>query len=302
MGNNKKDKGHLRRSNALLILGIFIGILSIVLFFNFYNKFKKVGEVKKEKPTPIIIHIEEEPAKVETAPAVSPEIIKKDKPKIAIVIDDMGQNMWQMQQLLETDIPVTIAVIPFLPHSKDVAEQANKLGLEVLLHIPMEPKDLSNHNPGKGGLFTTMSDDKIYEQVLEEIDAVPYIKGVNNHMGSRFTEDENHMRIVLNAVKERGLFFLDSMTTPKSKATMIANEIGLNAGQRQVFLDNKQDVSYIKGQIGKLLQTARKKGKAVAIGHPHPATFATIREMSDELKNGEFDLVPVSELIIPPVQ
>ncbi|MBI5682179.1 MAG: divergent polysaccharide deacetylase family protein [Deltaproteobacteria bacterium] len=298
MGNNsKKKKGHLKNSNALIILGAFIGIAAAVLLFNYYSKGKKAPEIKEKEYVPAVTQPEEKPDKVET-PAILPEVIERTKPKIAIVIDDMGQNIRQLRELLDMDIPVTIAVLPFLPRSMDVAEEANREGLEILLHIPMEPKDLEGNNPGKGALFTTMSEYEIYEQVLKEIEAVPYIKGVNNHMGSRFTEDEDRMRVVLGAIKEKNLFFLDSNTTAKSKALMIANEIGLNAAQRQVFLDNKQDISYIKGQIDELLRIARKRGRAIAIGHPHPVTFTAIKEMSDKLKNGEIDIVPVSELIM----
>ncbi|MBI5894366.1 MAG: divergent polysaccharide deacetylase family protein [Deltaproteobacteria bacterium] len=298
MGNNKKNKGHLKKSNALIIFGVVIGILAAVIFFKYYHaeeKIKKVEEIKEAETIPSISKIEEKPLEIEASKPL-PEVIEKIKPKIAIVIDDMGQDIKQLRELLGVDIPITIAILPFLPHSKDVAEEADKNNMEILLHIPMEPKDIKNNNPGKGAILSTMPEDKIYDTLLKDIEAVPHIKGVNNHMGSKLTEDEARIRIVLKAVKQKNLFFLDSKTTAKSLAYKIAKEIGLNAAQRQIFLDNEQDVSYIKNQITELIKMAKKNGSAIAIGHPHPSTFAAIKEMASELKSEEIEVVSVSQL------
>ena len=294
MSKGEKNKGHLKKSNALIIFGAVIGIALAVIFFNYYGK-EKVEEIKKAEPAPSVAKLEEKPVEVETFQPL-PKIIEKTKPRVAIVIDDMGQDLKQLRELLEIDIPITIAILPFLPHSKDVAEEANRKDMEILLHIPMEPKDIKSNNPGKGSILTTMSEDKIYDTLLKDIEAVPYIKGVNNHMGSKLTEDEARIRIVLKAVKQKNLFFLDSKTTAKSIAYKIAKEIGLRAAERQIFLDNEQDVSYIKKQISELIKMAKKNGSAIAIGHPHPATFAAIKEMASELKSDEIEVVPVSEL------
>lgn len=299
MVNNKKNKGHLKKSNALIIFGVVIGIAFAAIFFKYYGKkveeTKETKEIKEAETIPPAAKQEEMPAVVETSKPL-PEVIEKTKPKIAIVIDDMGQDIKQLRELLGVDIPITIAILPFLPHSKDVAEEANKNNMEILLHIPMEPKDVKNNNPGKGAVLSTMPEDKIYDTVLKDIEAVPHIKGVNNHMGSKLTEDEARIRIVLKAVKQKNLFFLDSKTTAKSLAYKIAKEIGLRAAQRQIFLDNEQDVSYIKNQISELIKMAKKNGSAIAIGHPHPSTFAAIKEMAAELKSKEIEVVPVSEL------
>ncbi len=236
--------------------------------------------------------------KIEKPPAIGvpPSRPHTLRPRVAIVIDDMGQDMKPLRDLLEMDAPISIAVLPFLPHSKDTAEQAHTRGREVLLHLPMEPKDSHNNDPGEGAVFTNMSEAQIAYEVKRDIDAVPYIKGINNHMGSRFTEDEKLMRIALKAAKANNLFFLDSKTTGKSTAYRVAKEMDIKAASRQVFLDNKEDVNYIKGQILELIEIAKKRGGAIAIGHPHPSTIAALKQMLPRL-NQDVDIVAVSSLI-----
>lgn len=290
MSKNKTSKRGSLLSKTLFIFGIalifsLIGIIGFILYS---------GHKEKEVPfktIPTTPHV----AKIEK-PQLPPVKTYIPKAKVAIVIDDMGQDINQLRKLLEIDAPISIAVLPFLPHSKDIAKEANLKGREVLLHLPMEPKDSMGNNPGEGALYTDMSEAKVDEQVKRGIDAVPYIAGINNHMGSRFTEDERLMRTVLDVVKTKHLFFLDSKTTNKSAAYKLAKEMGVKAASRQVFLDNKEDVDYIKGQIRTLIKIAKKKGSAIAIGHPHPATILAIKEMISKL-NEEVEVVSVSSLI-----
>lgn len=130
-----------------------------------------------------------------------------------------------------------------------------------------------------------------------DMDAIPYITGVNNHMGSRFTEDASLMKEVLAEVKERGLFFLDSKTTGKSKALSAAREAGVRSIGRDVFLDNEQDKEYIKGQLRELIVIAKRRGRAVAIGHPHAETLAALEEMMAEFKSEGIEVVRVGDLL-----
>ncbi|MBI5328449.1 MAG: divergent polysaccharide deacetylase family protein [Deltaproteobacteria bacterium] len=277
-------------SKALFIFGIALGffIMVIVGFILYYGYKAKEGEQKNLLIPPQVAKIEKPPL-----PSVKTFV---PKAKVAIVIDDMGQDIKQLRELLEINLPLSIAVLPFLPYSKDVAKEANVHGRDVLLHLPMEPKDSRNNDPGKGALFTNMSEVKVAEQVKKDIDAVPYITGINNHMGSMFTEDERLMKVVLEIAKTRNLFFLDSKTTSKSAAYRLAKDIGLRAANRQVFLDNKEDINYVKAQIQEVIEIAKKRGSAIAIGHPHPATILAIKEMFHTL-NQDVDVVAVSSLI-----
>lgn len=271
-----------------VLLWIALGVilftsLAFVLWFSYYGWREKVLE----------------PLKVERSPVPTPEVSKLPRPelpKVAIVIDDLGQDIRQLWRVLEIDAPVTVAVLPFLPHSRKVAEEATSMGKEVILHLPMEPKDPSN-NPGRGALFTSMTDEEIEAQLKKDLEAIPYIRGVNNHMGSRFTEDEGRMRVVLEVIKERGLYFLDSKTTPHSTISRLARGIGVRAIDRQVFLDNEQDSEYIKGQVERLITVAKAQGHAVAIGHPHPSTLSALKEMVPLLKEAGVEVVPLSSLV-----
>lgn len=235
-----------------------------------------------------------EPLKVERSPI--PPLPKAELPKVAIVIDDLGQDIRQFWRVLEIDAPVTVAILPFLPHSRKVAEEATSMGKEVILHLPMEPKDASN-NPGRGALSTSMTGEEVEAQLKKDLEAIPYIRGVNNHMGSRFTEDEGRMKVVLEVIKGRGLYFLDSKTTPHSTVSRLAKSMGVRAIDRQVFLDNEEDREYVKGQVERLITIAKDKGHAVAIGHPHPSTLSALKEMLPLLKEAGVEVVPLSSLV-----
>lgn len=285
-------KGNVKRGSLSIKKTLFVFGIALVLFivailvFIFYP-----GKEKPHKPPEVPPQV----AKIEK-PQRQPLMPHTLRPRVAIVIDDMGQDMKPLRDLLEMDAPISVAILPFLPHSRDTAEQAHAKGREVLLHLPMEPKDSGNNDPGEGALFTNMSEAQIAYEVKRDIDAVPYIKGVNNHMGSRFTEDENLMRIALKVAKANNLFFLDSKTTNKSAAYRVAKEMDIKAASRQVFLDNKEDVNYIKAQILELIEIAKKRGSAIAIGHPHPSTIAALKQMLPRL-NQDVDIVAVSSLI-----
>lgn len=287
MAQTRKTKKGPLFLKALFIFGIALVFFIIaILVFIFYPK-----KEKPHKPSALPPQV----AKIEKPPA-PPATVRIPKSKVAIVIDDMGQDIRLLRDILEIDAPISIAVLPFLPYSKDVATEAGSKGREVLLHLPMEPKDSNNNDPGKGAVFTDMTEAQVAEQVRRDIEAVPYITGINNHMGSRFTEDERLMRIVLNIAKTKNLFFLDSKTTNKSTAYRLAKKLDIRATSRQVFLDNKEDIHYIKRQILELVEIAKKKGSAIAIGHPHPATIAALKEMVPVL-NKDVDIVTVSSLI-----
>lgn len=218
-------------------------------------------------------------------------------PKVAIIIDDIGANRAALADLLSLKYPVTVAVIPFLAYSTESAETAHKKGREVILHLPMEPIDYPQYNPGTGALFTFMSADEFSAALAEDLAAVPHISGVNNHMGSLLTQDREKMEIVLTAIKERRLFFVDSRTTPKTVAYDLAIKLGVSALERNVFLDNEANVDSIEKQIGVLIEKAKADGRAVGIGHPRPETIKALKEMEKRLTGSEVRVVPVSDLL-----
>ncbi|MBI3752489.1 MAG: divergent polysaccharide deacetylase family protein [Deltaproteobacteria bacterium] len=282
--NNKRGPWYAR---ALSVFGIALVFFIIALLVFIFYPWKE----KPHKPPALPPEI----ARIEKPPPLParPHIAK---PRVAIVIDDMGQDMRALRDLLEIDAPISFAVLPFLPHSKEVAKEASSKGRVVLLHLPMEPRELANNDPGKGALYTDMPETLVAEQVRRDIEAVPYITGINNHMGSLFTEDERLMKVVLEIAKTKNLFFLDSKTTNKSVAYKLAKAMGLKAATRQVFLDNEENEDYVKKQIAELIKIAKKRGSAIAIGHPHQATIAALKEMLPILDN-DVEITAVSSLI-----
>ncbi|MFQ5441884.1 MAG: divergent polysaccharide deacetylase family protein, partial [Thermodesulfobacteriota bacterium] len=269
---------------GLVAVSFVVGfILAFVLFkYGGLSRFIPAGEEK-----PVARYVPEKPA----VP------VKKLLPRVAIVIDDMGRDLRKIDALLKIDAPVTVSVLPHLRHSREVAREAYSKGREVLLHLPMEPKDAVRNNPGKGALLTSM-DEKTIRRVLEEdLGEVPNAVGVNNHMGSRFTENRALMRGVLDIIKEKRLFFLDSRTTSGTVGVGLAMEMGVRNTDRNVFLDNRRERDYIKGQIERLVRIAKKNGKAVAIGHPYTETLDVLKEELPRLASEGVEVVNLSELV-----
>ncbi len=234
-------------------------------------------------------------------PRPSPvEPVEKEKEvraRVAIIIDDMGRDMDKMRALFEVDAPITVSVLPHLEFSEEVASEAHSRGWEVLLHIPMEPRDLKNHNPGRGALFVNMSDEEITQEFEGDLATVPYVSGANNHMGSRFTEDEGRMKTVLRLLKDRGYFFLDSKTTDRSVAGAVGRRLGVRTAERNVFLDNERDELYIKARFEELKRIALRRKKAIAIGHPYPETIKVLKEVVKEFEDDGIRIVRLSKLL-----
>lgn len=224
------------------------------------------------------------------------------RPRVAILIDDLGWNSQVARSLLDIDAPLSFAVLPYLPHSKSIAHWAREKHRDVLLHLPLEPHGYPQIDPGKGALLKGMSEDRLEERLSHDLEAIPYAVGVNNHMGSRFTEDERAMRVVLRVLKKRGLFFLDSRTSSRSVGYDLARELGLKTGRRWVFLDHPDgekgaDAASIEGQLWKLSKLAKREGQAIAIGHPHASTIEALRHTLPRLIAEGVEVVPVSALM-----
>jgi polysaccharide deacetylase 2 family uncharacterized protein YibQ len=252
------------------------------------NAPEKVATIKPvPKPTPPGVKL----------PPPTPVMIPDYKYKVAIVIDDMGRDISRLTELMKVDEPINIAILPYLKDSELVASTANERGWNVILHLPMEPQNVEKHNPGKGALLMNMTPGEVRDVFNGSLDAVPYAIGLNNHMGSRFTEDERLMRVVLGEAKERGVFFLDSKTTNKSVGQSLAKKMGVKSATRSVFLDNQQDKEYISAQIEELIRLAKKNGTAIGIGHPHVETINVIKERAGDFERAGVKLVSLEELV-----
>jgi hypothetical protein len=219
------------------------------------------------------------------------------RPKVAIVIDDLGGENQMSQEILHWNVPLTLSILPFTPYSKVLAQQAHQRGKEVILHLPMEPYGYPQTKPGEGVLLQEMEEEKLLRQLSRDLEAVPNIKGVSNHMGSRLMEDPGKVRIIMKELKRRGLFFLDSRTSPQTMGIQIAESIGVRATERNLFLDHSQDPEEIKRQLEKLVQLSLETGSAIGIGHPHPSTLKSLKEMIPRMKEKGIKIVPLSSLV-----
>lgn len=217
--------------------------------------------------------------------------------QLAIIIDDMGSSMQEARTLAGIGVPLTFSIIPGLRSYREVASFAASSGIEAMIHIPMQSKEWPERRLEHNGLLVSMSDADISEKLADFMRNLPGAVGANNHMGSEFTEHEDKMRAVLEALKGRGLFFIDSVTSSESAGTRLAKELGVKSGRRNVFLDNEQNDAYIRGQLRQAVQLARKTGRAIAICHPHPATLQTLAAALPELKAQGITLVPASQLV-----
>ncbi len=217
-------------------------------------------------------------------------------PKVAIIIDDLGYQQEIAERILNLNFPVAISVLPFLSDSQLVAKMAKEKGMTVLLHLPMEPHN-SNVNPGKGAIFSTMNEEEIRNKMLANLLEFPEADGVNNHMGSKVTENKEIMRIVLDEIKGRDIFFIDSMTSPDSVGYKLSKELGIKTAFRSVFLDNEQDVDYIRNQVSLLKEFAIRNGSAIAIGHPYCNTIDVLNELDIILEAEGVEIVKLEELL-----
>jgi len=219
-----------------------------------------------------------------------------DAPRIAVIIDDIGYSNAVARLFLKPGIPITFAVLPRLRNSYNLAVELRYRGHEIMLHQPMEPFN-SEFDPGPGALYVGYDESQIVEIMNENIAGVPYAIGVNNHMGSRFTSCRKEILETLSVVKQRNLFFVDSLTSSRSKAYRTALELHLSAACRNIFLDNIVEESAIIYQLFKLRQHALVYGRAVGIGHPYPETAQAIEKFVNKLNDRDISFVYASEII-----
>jgi len=226
-----------------------------------------------------------------------PQQLKTGPVRVAIIIDDIGYRPQIEAELLALPQSLSFAVLPGAPNGAQFAEQAHAQGRSVLLHLPLEPLDLEQNSPGPGALFVAMPPEEIERVVLADLAAVPYIEGVNNHMGSRFTQEPEPLRIVLQLVRDHGLYFVDSLTTGRSQAFRVSHSLNVPTGRRDVFLDHTPSYEHVLGQLRRLGALAQRQGFAVGIGHPYEVTLAALRQGLPELQAQGVLIVPMRELV-----
>ena len=217
-------------------------------------------------------------------------------PWVAIIIDDMGYDDNIASRFLELDAMLSFSILPYSPFQREIATAVHRRGRDVLLHLPMEPLEYPEVDPGEGALMSAMEPDELLDQLRKDLDAVPFVVGVNNHMGSKLTQDSAKMRQVFTILKRRNLFFVDSLTNPRSRCAQAADLLNLKFAHRHVFLDHVQTADAVRFQIKRLVTIAKSNGSAIGIGHPYPVTWEILKEELPRLRH-EIKLVPVSKLV-----
>ncbi len=215
---------------------------------------------------------------------------------IALIIDDLGERLDLDRRVSDLPVAVTCAVLPFTPHGREMAERCHRQGKEVMLHMPMEADN--GANPGPGALTVDMHRDQVEAALAAALADLPHVRGVNNHMGSRFTRDQQRMSWTMQALaRHGGLYFIDSRTSHQTVAAYQAALHGIPQASRHIFLDHDIEPHLIERQFRSLLLHAFRHGHAIGIGHPYPETLALLERVLPRLAQINVHVVPVSELL-----
>ena len=215
--------------------------------------------------------------------------------KIAIVIDDIGYKTSD-QKLLDMDAQLTYAVLPHTPLGFKYAQAAAQKSRDVIIHLPMQANK-NNRLLGPGALTAEMNKQQYQQTLLSALEDIPFAVGINNHMGSLLTRQEQPMAWTMELLQQHNMFFLDSKTTRHSKIEQVASKFGVDALERNVFLDHNRSRAAINWQFNRLIKLAKKRGSAIAIGHPYHETFQVLKRRLSQLQQQGVQLVPLSHLL-----
>jgi len=217
-------------------------------------------------------------------------------PVMAIIIDDLGDHWENGLRAVQLPGPVACAVMPYRPYSERFSVEAYLQNKEVLLHLPMEPKIQRFDTPGL--LTQSLSRQELLSAMYKALHSLPYVDGMNNHMGSLLTSEETHMSWLMQELSLLdSLFFIDSRTSADSVAFSMAKKHGVRTTQRDVFLDHVRDVESIARKLMEAVQLAKTQGSALVIGHPYPETLAVLEEELARLPEYGVQMVTVSSLL-----
>ena len=216
-------------------------------------------------------------------------------PKVAIVIDDLGPDIPHSRIAIGLARAVTLSILPYADAAPALAAEAQRHGHEVLVHEPMQA--LSGAYAGPLALRIDLPPDEIRNRLRASLSRVPGAIGINNHMGSAFTQDEEVLVPVAEELASRHLLFFDSRTTPDTRVVEVAHASGVASAERDVFLDDVPTAVGVRSQLAELEARARRQGVAIAIGHPHEVTLAAVAAWCKQAQARGYTLIPISEAI-----
>lgn len=301
-------------SRSILSRTPVIFIIVLVFFLNLYF-FKPYGTLSRaslqnvELKDKSLVHVEknssparkqELKSKKTATSAGSPfkrkaPLLEAKKYKIAIIIDDFGMDYFTAEKFMKSDLNLTLSVMPFCPNSTRIAVMAKDFGKEVILHLPMEPLNVKDSESTM--IKVSMTDEEIKQIIEAALKDIFPATGVNNHQGSRATQDKRVMNTVLQKLKEKNLYFIDSLTNYDSVAEEISREVKISFNKRDVFLDNEDNLDYITSQLWELVRLAKNKGYAIGIGHNNQNTLRALEEFKPSFEKENIELVFMKDLV-----
>ena len=298
---NNRSRQFLKIPVGLIILTVLVLIAGILINHMLVKRRplallgNEGGNARAYIPTPQfeIYPLKDIPRpKPEKVTTLTPE---NSLPRVAIILDDIGYDREIVTKFLSLNLPLTLSMLPKSPYASSILANAQEHNVEIMLHQPMEPFEYPRANPGPGALLSSMSPDKLVQQFIQNLDEMPFVSGVNNHMGSKMTANAAQMRQLFTVMKQRNLYFIDSRTTEKTICRDSANLLQLPFGERDIFIDHFQDNEFIKKQLFQLVRIAEKHGIAIGIAHPYRRTYKILRNMMADMKE-KVQFVPVSEV------
>ncbi|HEX7554674.1 MAG TPA: divergent polysaccharide deacetylase family protein [Geothrix sp.] len=300
-------RGKGKHTSSLVLLGWALLMLALGLgaglLLGQQGCGRREAPIKRESPKPEPKKPEKKPAEPKAKPtseAAKPQsqAPAKSLPRFALVIDDLGYIQPELvTRLCSLPIAFSVAVLPYQEYTRDSAEVAHRLGKEVMLHLPMEPVGYPGpgRDPGPNAILYNLSETEVRRRVRQALDEIPHRAGVNNHMGSRITPDRTRMGWVLQELKARKLFFVDSRTEKESVAYEVAEQLGIPAVERRVFLDDDRAFPAMEKQWDRALKLAEKDGSVLIIGHIYPETVEALEKLVPRIK-GQVRFVTAGQL------
>lgn len=306
-----KHRGPFRRSVGrggrppFHVIASTIGLpLVAFLIFAIYQWVAGGGSPVPEVALPSVSATPQEPAEAAIVapapvPARPPSAVPREAGRIILILDDVGYDPVATERAAALPATINFAVIPGTPHAKRSAEFLAARGFEILCHLPMEPVGYPRVSPGSGAILLSLSDEEIRRRTTAMFRQVPHAIGVNNHMGSAATADVRVMKNVLEAVRDEGVFFIDSRTSGRSVGHRMAVDLGIPSAGRDVFLDDDASIEAIRAQVRRLAQLASASdGVTVAIGHLYPSTLQVLSEEIPKLRAAGYEFLPVSAGVV----
>jgi polysaccharide deacetylase 2 family uncharacterized protein YibQ len=300
--SKKRQNGGSRARRAIFLLIVIAACLVAVLVI-LPTERRTPGE--RGEPAPAE---SSQPGQIESQPPQRPApqatgaagAKRQERPvpraRIAVVIDDVGYNLEDLDAFLDLSAPITLSVLPNLPHTEESARRIAAAGKELLLHLPMEAEN--GNDPGPGAILTSQGDEQIRSLLEASFAQFPQAAGMNNHMGSRATADRRVMNLVMETLKSNGRFFLDSRTTTETVGPQTARAYSVPYLERDIFLDNEPEAAEIRRALEDGVDLARSKGSAILIGHVrNPQIVEVIGALSTELDRSGVELVFLSDLL-----